>query len=135
MLPHPYDREIKNDQEKYHLAASFQKTIEDILCEKSEVAMNLFEKNYKNKKNIFVIAGGVASNNKIRKKLINLSIQKKFEPVFPPINLCSDNAAMIAWAGIERFKLGLLNKLDFPARARWPLDNEAPFLKGPGIKL
>ena len=128
-------KNLKNDQEKYHLAASFQKTIEDILCEKSEVAMNLFEKNYKNKKNIFVIAGGVASNNKIRKKLINLSIQKKFEPVFPPINLCSDNAAMIAWAGIERFKLGLLNKLDFPARARWPLDNEAPFLKGPGIKL
>ena len=42
---------------------------------------------------------------------------------------------MIAWAGIERFKLGLLNKLDFPARARWPLDEKAPFLKGPGIKL
>jgi N6-L-threonylcarbamoyladenine synthase len=42
---------------------------------------------------------------------------------------------MIAWAGIERFKLGLLNKLDFPAKARWPLDEKAPFLKGAGIKL
>jgi N6-L-threonylcarbamoyladenine synthase len=87
------------------------------------------------KKNTFVIAGGVASNNEIRKKLINLSIQKDFEPVFPPANLCSDNAAMIAWAGIERFKLGLLNKLDFPAKARWPLDEKAPFMKGAGIKL
>ena len=48
---------------------------------------------------------------------------------------CSDNAAMIAWVGIEKFKLGLLNKLDFPARARWPLDEKAPFLKGAGIKF
>ena len=55
--------------------------------------MSLFKENYNNKKNTFVIAGGVASNNKIRRKLINLSIQKDFEPVFPPANLCSDNAA------------------------------------------
>ena len=55
--------------------------------------------------------------------------------IFPPKNLCSDNGAMIAWAGIERFKLGLLNKLDFPAKARWPLDEKAPFLKGAGIKF
>ena len=128
-------KKIKNKEEKYHLAASFQKTIEDILCEKSKFAMSLFKENYNNKKNTFVIAGGVASNNKIRKKLINLSIQKDFEPVFPPANLCSDNAAMIAWAGIERFKLGLSNKLDFPAKARWPLDEKAPFLKGAGIKF
>ena len=128
-------KKIKNKEEKYHLAASFQKTIEDILSEKSKFAMNLFKENYNIKKNIFVIAGGVASNNKIRKKLINISIQNNFEPVFPPINLCSDNAAMIAWAGIERFKLGLLNKLDFPAKARWPLDEKAPFLKGAGIKF
>ena len=128
-------KKIKNKEEKYHLAASFQKTIEDILCEKSKFAMSLFKENYNNKKNTFVIAGGVASNNKIRKKLIDLSIQNNFEPVFPPINLCSDNAAMIAWTGIERFRLGLLNKLDFPAKARWPLDEKAPFLKGAGIKF
>ena len=128
-------KKLKNDEEKYHLAASFQKTIEDILCEKSKLAMNLFSEKYSNNKKVFVIAGGVASNNKIRKKLIDLSIQKKFEPIFPPISLCSDNAAMIAWAGIERFKLGLLNKLDFPAKAKWPLDSSAPFLKGPGLKF
>ena len=128
-------KKIKNKEEKYHLAASFQKTIEDILCEKSKFAMSLFKENCNSEKNTFVIAGGVASNNKIRKKLIDLSIQNNFEPVFPPINLCSDNAAMIAWTGIERFRLGLLNKLDFPAKARWPLDEEAPFLKGAGIKF
>jgi len=128
-------KKIKNKEEKYHLAASFQKTIEDILCEKSKFAMSLFKENCNSEKNTFVIAGGVASNNKIRKKLIDLSIQNNFEPVFPPINLCSDNAAMIAWTGIERFRLGLLNKLDFPAKARWPLDEKAPFLKGAGIKF
>ena len=128
-------KKIKNKEEKYHLAASFQKTIEDILSEKSKFAMNLFKKKYNNGKKIFVIAGGVASNNKIRKKLIDLSINNNFEPIFPPKNLCSDNAAMIAWAGIERFKLGFSNKLDFPAKARWPLDEKAPFLKGAGIKF
>ena len=128
-------KKIKNKEEKYHLAASFQKTIEDILTEKSKFAMNLFEKKYKNKKKVFVIAGGVASNNNIRKKLIDVSVKNNFEPIFPPKNLCSDNAAMIAWAGIERFKLGLFNKLDFSAKARWPLDEKAPFLKGTGIKF
>ena len=128
-------KKIKNKEEKYHLAASFQKTIEDILSEKSKFAMNLFKKKYNNEKKNFVIAGGVASNDKIRKKLIDLSTNNNFEPIFPPKNLCSDNAAMIAWAGIERFKLGLSNKLDFPAKARWPLDEKAPFLKGAGIKF
>ena len=128
-------KSLKNEEEKYHLAASFQKTIEDILSEKSKFAMNLFKEKNNSKKNVFVIAGGVASNNKIRKKLTDLSIENNFEPIFPPINLCSDNAAMVAWAGIERFKLGFLNKLDFPAKARWPLDKKAPFLKGPGIKF
>ena len=128
-------KNLKNDEEKYHLAASFQKTIEDILVEKSKFAMNLFNKNKNNKKSVFVIAGGVASNYKIRSKLTDLSTKMNFEPVFPPIKLCSDNAAMIAWAGIERFKMDLLNKLDTPAKSRWPLDEEAPFLKGVGVKF
>jgi len=128
-------KKIKNKEEKYHLAASFQKTVEDILSEKSKFAMQLFNKKYNSEKKVFVIAGGVASNSKIRKKLTDLSVKNNFEPIFPPQNLCSDNAAMIAWAGIERFKLGLSNKLDFPAKARWPLDEKAPFLKGAGIKF
>ena len=55
-------------------------------------------------------------------------MKKGFKPIFPPINLCSDNAAMIAWAGIEKFRLNLTDKLNFPARARWPLDENAPFM-------
>ena len=126
---------IKSDQEKYNLAASFQKTIEEILCEKSKVAFKEFKKNNKSKKNIFVIAGGVASNTNIRKKLTDLSLKERFEPIFPPTNLCGDNAAMIAMVGLEKYKLGLNNNIDFPAKPRWALDEKAAFLKGAGVKL
>jgi len=126
---------IKNKKEKYHLAASFQKVINEILYEKTKVAMNEFLKNKKNKKNVFVIAGGVASNLSIRENLSKLAKEKKFLSIFPPIDLCSDNAAMIAWAGIERFKINLIDSLEFPSKARWPLDNSAPFLKGSGLKI
>jgi len=128
-------KELKNEKEKYHLAASFQKTVNEILYEKTKVAMEVFLKSKKSKKNIFVIAGGVASNLAIRKNLIKLSEEKNFIPIFPPIDLCSDNAAMIAWAGIERYKINLTNDLTFQAKARWPLDSSAPFMKGPGLKL
>ena len=128
-------KQLKSEKEKYHLAASFQKTINEILYEKTKVAMKEFTKNKNNKKNNFVIAGGVASNMSIRKNLTMLSKEKKFIPVFPPINLCSDNAAMIAWAGIERYKINLIDNLEFQSKARWPLDKTAPFLKGSGIKL
>jgi len=128
-------KKLKNEKEKYNLAASFQKTINEILYEKTKVAMDNFLKNKKNKKNIFVIAGGVASNMKIRENLKKLSEEKKFLPIFPPKNLCSDNAAMIAWAGIERYKINLIDNLKSPSKARWPLDASAPFLKGPGLKI
>jgi len=128
-------KEVKKEKEKYNLAASFQKTINEILHEKTKVAMSEFLKNKKNKSNTFVIAGGVASNLSIRENLTKLSEKENFIPVFPPINLCSDNAAMIAWAGIERYKKKLVNNLEFPSRARWPLDSSAPFLKGPGLKF
>ena len=92
-------------------------------------------KNKKKKKNTFVIAGGVASNKSIRQKLVDLSLKENFDPIFPPINLCSDNAAMIAMVGLEKYKQGLNDKLDFPAKPRWPLDEKAAFLKGAGVKL
>ncbi len=128
-------KSIKSDKEKYDLAASFQKTIEEILYKKSKIAFNEFKKNRKIKKKVFVIAGGVASNKKIRQKLTQLSLKEKFEPIFPPINLCSDNAAMIAMVGLEKYKLGMNDDLDFPTKPRWPLDNKAAFLKGAGVKL
>ena len=128
-------KNLKNKEEKYHLAASFQKTINEILYEKTNIAMKEFLKVIRNKKNTFVIAGGVAANLSIRENLTKLSRENQFSPIFPPTNLCSDNAAMIAWAGIERFKINLIDNLEFPSKARWPLDSSAPFLKGPGLKL
>tara|TARA_B100001123_G_scaffold313842_1_gene351089 strand:+ start:49 stop:1122 length:1074 start_codon:yes stop_codon:yes gene_type:complete len=128
-------KKLKNEEEKYHLAASFQKTINEILYEKTKIAMEEFLKNKKNKEKVFVIAGGVAANLKIRDNLKKLAEEKKFSSIFPPTNLCSDNAAMIAWAGIERYKMNLINNLEFPSKARWPLDSSAPFMKGPGLKI
>tara|TARA_B100000029_G_scaffold312072_1_gene304573 strand:- start:12 stop:1085 length:1074 start_codon:yes stop_codon:yes gene_type:complete len=128
-------KEIKDQKEKYNLAASFQKTINEILFEKTKVAMEEFSKNKKIKEKNFVIAGGVAANLSIRENLIELAKEKRFSCIFPPIDLCGDNAAMIAWAGIERYKKNLLDNLEFPSKARWPLDNSAPFLKGPGLKI
>ncbi len=128
-------KKLKNEKEKYHLAASFQKTINEILYEKTKIAMEEYLKDKKNITNTFVIAGGVASNLSIRENLSKLAKEKNFASIFPPINLCSDNAAMIAWAGIERYKINLIDNLEFPSKARWPLDASAPFLKGPGLKL
>ena len=128
-------KQIKTDQEKYDLAASFQQTIEKILYSKSKVAFKEFKSINNNNKNIFVVAGGVAANKKIREILTNLCIEENFEANFPPINLCGDNAAMIAMVGLEKFKIKQFDKLDHPAKPRWPLDRDAIFLKGAGVKL
>jgi N6-L-threonylcarbamoyladenine synthase len=126
---------IKTQQERYDLAASFQKTVEDILFKKTSVAFNEFEKQNILKEKIFVIAGGVAANKKIRSMLINLCKDKGYQSIFPPIELCGDNAAMIAMVGLEKFKLKKFNNLDYPVKPRWPLDEKAVFLKGAGVKL
>ena len=81
------------------------------------------------------ISGGVAANKKIREVLTNLCEEENFKSSFPPINLCGDNAAMIAMVGLEKFKLEHFNNLDHPAKPRWPLDENAPFMKGAGVKL
>ena len=67
--------------------------------------------------------------------LENLCKEEKFESIFPPIDLCGDNAAMIAMVGLEKFKLKQFSKLDHPAKPRWSLDENATFLKGAGVKL
>ena len=128
-------KQIKTDQEKFDLAASFQKTVEQILYKKTKIAFSEFEKKNNLKKKIFVLAGGVAANKKIRSMLINLCNEKNYQSLFPPIELCGDNAAMIAMVGLEKFKLKQFNDLDFPAKPRWPLDADAAFLKGAGVKL
>ena len=126
-------KQIKTEQEKYDLAASFQRTIEEILYKKSKIAFEKFR--MINNSNTFVVAGGVAANKKIREVLESLCKKEKFKAIFPPLNLCGDNAAMIAMVGLERFKLNQFSKLDHPAKPRWPLDKNAPFLKGAGVKL
>ena len=128
-------KKIKTNQDKYDLAASFQKTIEKILYKKTKVAFNEFRKLNKNKNNTFVVAGGVAANKKIRKILTDLSLKENFDPIFPPLDLCGDNAAMIAMVGLEKFKIKKYDSFDHPAKPRWPLDSEAIFLKGAGVKL
>jgi len=128
-------KKIKTEQDKYDLAASFQKTVEEILYKKTKIAFTEFKKISGNKNNLFVIAGGVASNKKIRDRLNLLSKEENFETIFPPINLCSDNAAMIALVGLEKFKKNQFDNLDFPAKPRWQLDEDAIFLKGAGVKI
>ena len=126
---------INTEQEKFDLAASFQKTIEDILYKKTKIAFNEFEKLNNSQEKKFVVAGGVAANKKIRSMLVNLCIENNYESIFPTIELCGDNAAMIAMVGLEKFKLEEFSDLDHPAKPRWPLDEKAAFLKGAGVQL
>ena len=102
---------------------------------KTKIAFNEFEKQNNTQNKIFVVAGGVAANKKIRSMLINLCKENNYQSVFPPIEICGDNAAMISMVGLENYKLKLFNKLDHPAKPRWPLDENALFLKGAGVKL
>ena len=128
-------KELKTEQEKFNLAASFQKTVIEILYKKTKIAFDEFEKQIQTKQKKFVVAGGVAANKNIRNMLVNVCEEKKFESIFPPIELCGDNAAMIAMVGLEKFKLKQFDKLDFPAKPRWQLDENAIFLKGSGVRL
>ena len=127
--------EIKNEQDKFDLAASFQKTVEEILYEKTKRAFEMYLNQNKNFKRTFVVAGGVAANKGIKDKLTKLSEDNKFECIFPDISLCSDNAAMIALVGLEKYKKKLFNELNFKVNPRWQLDEKAQFLKGAGVKI
>jgi len=126
---------IKTEQDKFDLAASFQKTIEEILYIKTKIAFDQFKKINSQDKNSFIVAGGVAANKGIREKLIKVSKENNFKPIFPDLKLCGDNAAMIAMVGLEKFKAKQFDNLDLPANPRLALDESAKFLKGAGVKL
>ena len=128
-------KNLKNEQDKFDLAASFQRTIEEILYKKTKIAFLDFESQIQPKEKVFVVAGGVAANKKIRSMLQDLCYKENYRSIFPPIEYCGDNAAMIAMVGLEKYKLKEFNKLDYPARPRWSLDETAKFLKGAGVKL
>ncbi len=124
---------VKNKQDKYDLAASFQNTILNIILKKTKVAINDFKESYKGNK--LIVAGGVAANKEIRRTINKVCLEEKFKAIFPELDLCSDNAAMIAIVGLKKFKKKEFSKLNFSINPRWQLDKNAKFLKGAGIRL
>ncbi len=121
---------------KSDISASFQKTIAEILLKKTQKAIETFNNETRNKKKVnIVVAGGVAANKYIRNSLESLEEQINCKFYFPSIKLCTDNGAMIAYAGIERYEKGLFSKLDFKPRPRWPLDKKAVFMKGKRVNV
>ncbi|AUW57234.1 tRNA (adenosine(37)-N6)-threonylcarbamoyltransferase complex transferase subunit TsaD [Sphingobium sp. SCG-1] len=111
------------------IAASFQQAVIDCLIDRSHRQLAAHPEI-----SAFVVAGGVAANQAIRCALETLAASHDLRFVAPPLWLCTDNAAMIAWAGAERFGLGLTDGLDFAARPRWPLDPDAQAARGAGVK-
>jgi len=109
-----------DEQKIADICASFQYTATLSVLERAEFAVQKFKKLYPEGKN-FVLSGGVAANQYIRRHLEKMLAQHGLNLVAPPIKLCTDNAAMIAWAGLERFRLGQSDSLDFEPRARWAL--------------
>ena len=105
------------------VCASFQQAAIDILCDRTAHAMTHFRKDYPHASGpVLVVAGGVAANQAIGGALKRLAERDGFEIRVPPPNYCTDNAAMIAWAGLERYALGQRDPLHVSPRARWPLD-------------
>jgi N6-L-threonylcarbamoyladenine synthase len=111
------------------IAASFQQAVVDCLVDRTRRAME-----HASHATALVVAGGVAANQTIRQALTELASSRGLPFVAPPLWLCTDNAAMIAWAGALRFEAGLVDGLDAPARARWPLDPDAERARGAGVK-
>lgn len=106
------------------LCFSFQETVAHIVGERCANAITMFKQTYPKGSSI-VVSGGVAANLRVRNTLKELSYSNSLEFVAPPLELCSDNGVMIAWAGVERLRRGMVDTLDVPARPRWPLDPDS----------
>ena len=111
------------------IAASFQQAVVDCLIDRTRRALARA-----GPVTALVVAGGVAANGAVRAALKGLAEEHDLRFVAPPLWLCTDNAAMIAWAGVERFAAGLTDPLDVAARPRWPLDPAAEAVRGAGVK-
>jgi tRNA N6-adenosine threonylcarbamoyltransferase len=111
------------------IAASFQQAVVDCLVDRTARALHAVPE-----ATALVVAGGVAANKAVRGALTELAAAHGLPFVAPPLWLCTDNAAMIGWAGALRFEAGLVDGLDAPARARWPLDPDAEAVRGAGVK-
>jgi N6-L-threonylcarbamoyladenine synthase len=119
---------VLSETDAADIAAAFQTAVADILTDRATNALN------EAGAVPLVIAGGVAANSYLRTRLDDLCRSRNIRLIAPPIKLCTDNGAMVAWAGIERLSLGLIDGLDAPPRARWPLDGGATPRIGEGRK-
>jgi N6-L-threonylcarbamoyladenine synthase len=120
-------------RDRADLAASVELAICDALADRTANAIAWFRRHHPDGKTL-VAAGGVAANGRLRQHLAALAESAGLRFVAPPPTLCTDNGAMIAWAGLERLRLGFVDGLDAPLRPRWPLDAGAPPRPGAGIK-
>jgi len=118
------------DQARADLAASFQHAVTDVLADRATHAMRMIRERHP-QADLLVIAGGVAANTAIRSALSQAAERQGFRLLAPPGRLCSDNAVMVAWAGIERLRLGLTDGMDVAPRPRWPLSD----LAGPSLAM
>lgn len=117
------------------ICASFERAVADTLADRLDMAMHAFAERHPDVLDrVLVVSGGVAANRSLRAMFGKASADRVFRLIVPPASLCTDNAAMVAWAGAERLALGLVDDLAHPARARWPLDPEAAPLPGAGVK-
>ena len=114
------------EQDRRDLCAAFQAAVAEVLAEKSRRALTV------SGAPLLAVAGGVAANGAIRAALMQVADDAGAGFLAPPLALCTDNAAMIAWAGIEAFRLGQRDGMDLAARPRWPLDHRAAPMLGAG---
>ena len=121
------------ETDRADLCASFQAAVSDILVEKSRRALGQYLALMPSQPTL-AVAGGVAANQVIRSALLSICAELETDFVAPPLSLCTDNAAMIAYAGGTRFIMGQSDDLSLSARPRWPLDKSAPALLGSGKK-
>ena len=123
----PLDKDISD------LCASFQCSVGEVIADRCRHAAVVFQDRHQDGSTL-VVAGGVASNRTLREVLQSVVIESGMSLIAPPPNLCTDNGAMVAWAGLEKLKLNLTDNLNFAPRPRWPLDPNASSAAGAAFK-
>ncbi len=127
------DKQGLTQQDQADLCAGFQAAVVDVLAEKTRRALTLYLQDAPSIP-LLAVAGGVAANTAIRARLETVCAELGVTFIAPPLELCTDNAAMIAYAGLERFRAGKSDDMTLMARPRWPLDRSVPALLGSGKK-